>query len=113
MGAKVAATLERGGVDLEGPRGSKPERRLGSSVLELTASYQAFVEYPSADEGELSARRAEVHRTSRVAGFARRHQLADDSEDAVVSNIVEVELARRLLSCGGDAALGLARDVLA
>ncbi len=81
LGAKVAATLERGDVDLDGSRGSKPERRLGSSVLELTASYQAFVQHPSADEGELSERRAEVHRTSRVAAYARRHQLADDSED--------------------------------
>lgn len=113
LGEVVAATFERGGVELDESRGSKSARRVGASVLELTASYQAFVQLPTADEGELSERRAEVHRTSRVAAYVRRHQLADSSEDAAVSNVVEVELARKLLSAGGDAALELAGKVLA
>lgn len=113
LGDEVAATLERGGFELDESMGSKPARRLGAAVLELSASYQAFVQHPTADEGQLSDLRAQVHRTSRVATYARLHQLAQGPEDSVVSNAVEAVLARKLLTDGGTAALELAGQVLA
>lgn len=90
-----------------------PQRGIGSALLELAAALTVFSRLPDVDEGELSTRRAALHRVSRVAQHARQRRLVDGGgPDAAVSDRVELWLAERLLNAGADAAVQQAIDVL-
>ena len=96
-----------------GPDRPAAPRGVGSALLELAAALTVFSRVPEADEGELSTRRAVLHRTSRVARHARQRNLVDGhGADAVVSDRVEVLLASELLRRGADAAVQQAVAVL-
>jgi len=102
--------LARGWVGADAPAAP---RGVGSALLELAAALTVFSRLPDADEGELSTRRAALHRASRVADHARQRHLVDGrGADAVVSDRVEVLLARELLRRGADAAVQQAVTVL-
>ena len=112
LGAGVTAILttgEGGAVSAGNPR---TQRRAGAAVLELAASRRVFDELPTADEGALSHRRAQLHRAARVADYARRHHLSRGGPDSVASDVVESQLATTLLRDGADAALADADVVL-
>ena len=96
------------------PTDSRAERRLGAAVLELAAAQTVFLARPEFDEGELSRQRALLHRSERVAAYARRTGAGSESDVAAeLSDRVESQLAAQLLSSGADAALATAVTVLA
>ncbi|MEO8330784.1 MAG: ribonuclease III domain-containing protein, partial [Candidatus Nanopelagicales bacterium] len=107
--ASVLSGMFDGGIRATGTRA---ERRMGAAVLELYTARQVFDADPNADEGMLSERRAELHRVSRVAEFARQHlRSANPGNDGAVSDVVEAWLAATLLSDGADAALKVAATI--
>ena len=111
LGDVVSRVLVSGLTDLSTSTAS--ERRLGASLLELAAALTVSDGWPDADEGELSQRRASIHRAERVAAHAARHRLVPPGGDAdAVSDRVEQWLARRLVRAGADAAVAEARAVL-
>jgi len=111
LGDGLGPALQDGGVTAPGdPAG---ERRVGAALLELAAALAAYRELPEGDEGDLSRRRAERHRTARVAEYAARTAVVVASGDAdTVSDRVERWLAADVLAHGADAALERAAEVL-
>lgn len=109
LGEVITSVLEGGGVS---PSPGREARRVGAAVLELTAASELYRRLPSADEGELSTRRAQVHHAERVAARARAKDpgLHGDA-DAVVSQ-VEDALAALVATTGADQALTAARPLL-
>jgi dsRNA-specific ribonuclease len=111
LGPRTGPALLGGAVpDVEDAAG---ERRVGAALLELAAGRAAYRELPDGDEGDLSHRRAELHRTVRVAAYAARTGVVAAAGDAdTVSDRVERWLAGALLADGADAALERAAEVL-
>lgn len=109
MGEPTVRLLAVGAQPL--PSG-RTARRVGASILELAAASALFATHPAADEGELSRRRAEIHRTPAVAGHARRLQPGLPGDDETVASGVEDTLAATLASHGADVALASARPFL-
>jgi len=92
---------------------SKTGRRVGAAFLELAGAASAFNSDPTADEAQLSAMRAAVHRAERVAQFAQRSRLvATGGEASQVSDRVEEHIAQLLWKEGADSALALADRAL-
>jgi dsRNA-specific ribonuclease len=86
--------------------GSRAERRLGAALLELAAARAVFGEDLTADEGELSSRRAMLHRTSIVTAYAKTTAAVSlVGGDAAIADRVDAWLAATLLGEGADAAL--------
>lgn len=104
--------LATGGLAADQGSTSKALRRVGASLLELAASQLVYRAAADADEGELSRRRAELHRATRIAEYARDHHVGTGKDDSVLSDAVEELLAQRLLSAGADLALDEATAVL-
>ena len=95
------------------PVSSKAVRRVGAAFLELAGAAGAFHADPNADEAELSAMRAAVHRADKVAEFVRRSRVVDgNGESGQVSDRVEALIAGLLWEQGADAAFSLADRVL-
>lgn len=103
-GASVAA-LVKGAPGLEP---GKAARRAGSALLELAAADAVANAYPDADEGELSERRANIHRATTIAVIAKQRGVAAVGEPDVVLSAVEDQVAAVLANQGADAALQLA-----
>jgi len=93
--------------------GSRVERRMGAALLELASARAVFAEDLTADEGELSSRRAMLHRTSSVAAYAKSVAVVSPvGGDDAVADRVDAWLAATLLSEGADAALHAAARVI-
>lgn len=107
MGVETARALDGGIVS---PEAGRAARRVGSAFLELGAADGLVQTFPDADEGELSRRRAEIHRASAVAAVAthRDRSLRGDPE-TLLSN-VEDQVAQALAARGADAALQIAQQ---
>lgn len=103
-GVTVAA-LVTGAPSLEP---GKAGRRAGSAFLELAAADAVVNAYPDADEGELSERRAAIHRATAIAVIAKQRGVTAVSEPDVVLSAVEDQVAAVLATHGADAALQLA-----
>ncbi len=113
LGPDCERTLAGQGDHSVTATGSRVERRMGSAVLELAAARAVFDEDLTANEGELSSRRALLHRSSRVAEYARSTAVvATIGNDSVVADRVDAWLAATLLSEGADAALLAAGRVI-
>jgi dsRNA-specific ribonuclease len=92
---------------------SKASRRVGAAFLELAGAVGAFNSDPTADEAQLSAMRAAVHRAERIAQFAQRSRLVTtNGEASQVSDRVEEQIAKMLWEQGADSALTLADRAL-
>lgn len=91
---------------------------LGDAVLDFVASQQLFTQYPEADEGELTRKRAQLVSTEALALFARHHGIGQalrfgrgagqsslDDSDNVLADAVEALLAATYLDSGWAAAL--------
>lgn len=108
LGQPATDALLRGDL-LATPEEIRPERRLGAALLELAAGHRVYQQEPTADEGELSRRRADLHRIARVADYARRTTATNgEIADAALSDQVEAGLAQLLLREGADRALAAA-----
>lgn len=111
VGDVTSRVLVSGRPDL--PTTTASEEQLGSAVLELAAAVLVSEGWPDAEEGELSQRRASIHRAERVAAFASRSGRVPAGGDAdTVSNRVERWLARVLVGEGADVSVAEARVVL-
>lgn len=111
LGSEVVHALRGGGTDAVGQAATA--RRLGASVLELAAAWWVFRALPDADEGELSAARARIHRATRIAEQVVGSGVVDAVGDpGTVTNRVERWLAETLLRDGADRALADAEAVL-
>jgi dsRNA-specific ribonuclease len=105
MGAETARVLSEGnGV---GDPGSAA-RRVGSGFLELAAADGLMQILPTADEGELSQRRAQVHRASAIANVAKGRDASMQGDPEQILSRVEDQVAEALATSGGDAALAVA-----
>ncbi len=97
---------------LSGARGLEPGRigrRAGSTVLELAAADGVVHQYPEADEGELSTRRAAIHRATAIAVIARERGVVQRGDPEAVLSAVEDQVAEALTAEGADGALRLAQ----
>jgi len=113
LGEACQTALTRSADPSPAATGSRVERRMGSALLELASARAVFVEDLTADEGELSSRRAMLHETSNVAAYAKRTAVVSPvGGDAVVADRVDAWLAAKLLSEGADAALLAAGHVI-
>ena len=113
LGEACERALERSADPSLIATGSRVERRMGAALLELASARAVFAEDLTADEGELSSRRALLHRTSSVAGYAARAAVVSPvGGDAAVADRVDAWLAATLLSDGADAALIAAARVI-
>jgi hypothetical protein len=107
----VGAVTERAlTVGLSGAPGGRAARRVGSACLELAAAELVAEAWPEADEGELSTRRAHLHRQGRVAEVARRLHPQWRGDDETMLSRVEDTVADELATSGADAALTVAGD---
>lgn len=84
-------------------------RRAGSALLELAAGEAVVRACPDADEGELSTRRATLHRATAIAMVAKERGLAHRGDPDTVLSAVEDRVAAVLASEGADAALRVAQ----
>ena len=96
-----------------GARGLRPGRlgrRVGSALLELAAADGLVQRFADADEGELSSRRAAVHRATAIAAIAGARPCAPRGDPDMVLSVVEDEVAAVLAARGADQALALAAE---
>jgi len=107
MGGSTGTCLMSGSPAL---RRGRVGRRVGSAFLELAAAHQLMHELPEADEGELSRRRAEIHRASAVAAVASRLDGAVRGDPETLLSNVEDQVAEALAASGADGALQLAQQ---
>ncbi|MCZ3387104.1 MAG: hypothetical protein LH630_09115 [Actinomycetia bacterium] len=105
-----AATVQALVSGMAGLEAGRVGRRAGSALLELAAGDSVTDAYPEADEGELSTRRASVHRATAIAMIAKERGLAVRGEPEVVLSVVEDQVATVLAAQGADAALLLAKQ---
>ena len=84
-------------------------RRAGSALLELAAGEAVVRACPDADEGELSTRRATLHRATAIAMVAKERGLAHRGDPETVLSAVEDQVAAVLAAEGADAALRVAQ----
>jgi hypothetical protein len=102
VGEATTSALVGGGSGLRpGRRG----RRVGSALLELAAADGLVQRFGDADEGELSSRRAAVHRATAIAAIAGARVGAPRGDPDVVLSLVEDEVAAVLAARGADQAL--------
>lgn len=80
-------------------------RRVGSALLELAAADGVVRAFPGADEGELSTRRATLHRATAITAIARAADPALRGDPDQVLSTVEDGVAAVLRADGADAAL--------
>lgn len=85
-------------------------RRAGSALLELAAGETLVNTFPDADEGELSTRRATIHRATVIAVIAKERGLVHRGDPEMVLSAVEDQVASALASDGADAALLVAQQ---
>ena len=109
IGDRCTALLVDGAA---APPAGREARRVGAAVLELAAACGLYEQLPLAGEGELSSRRAQIHRADRVAAHARRRDPRLRGDDDRVVSRVEDLLAARLAAAGADDALTAARPLL-
>lgn len=91
-------------------RAGRLGRRVGSALLELAAADGLVQRFADADEGELSSRRAAVHRATAIAAIADARPAAPRGDPDVVLSLVEDEVAAALADRGADEALVLASE---
>jgi dsRNA-specific ribonuclease len=106
VGDQTVRALALGGAHLEAGRVA---RRAGSALLELAAGDGVVRAFPDADEGELSTRRATIHRATTIAVVAKERGLAHRGDPETVLSAVEDQVAAVLAAEGADAALAVAR----
>lgn len=85
-------------------------RRSGSAILELAAASGVVHAFPDADEGELSTRRATMHRATVIAAIAVSRGIAPQEDPDSVLSAVEDQVAVVFATRGADAALRIAQD---
>jgi hypothetical protein len=107
MGAETARALEGGIPGLDAGRAA---RRVGSAFLELGAANGLMQTLPNADEGELSQRRAEIHRASAVAAVVSRRDGSLRGDPETLLSHAEDQVAEALAAGGADVALQLAQQ---
>lgn len=107
---ETAKSLLAGAVGLEPGRIG---RRAGSAILELAAADGVLLGYPDADEGELSTRRATIHRATAIAVIAKERGLSQRGDPELVLSVVEDQVAAALAAEGADGALHLAQKFVA
>jgi hypothetical protein len=93
-----------------GLRRGRLGRRVGSALLELAAADGLVQRLPDADEGELSSRRAAVHRATAIASIAATRPSALHGDPDTVLSMVEDEVADVLADRGADQALTFAAE---
>jgi dsRNA-specific ribonuclease len=105
IGAETLNVLVSGEAEL--PAG-RIGRRAAAAIFELAGAHQVYSQFPQASEGELSQRRATIHRTDVIARAAR--QLGEEyvGDDETVMAAVEDVVATALSQRGADAALQVA-----
>jgi hypothetical protein len=91
-------------------RAGRSGRRVGSALLELAAADGLVQRFPDADEGELSKRRAAVHRATAIAAIAATRPSAPRGDPDMVLSQVEDEVADVLADRGADQALTFAAE---
>ncbi|MEO8107447.1 MAG: hypothetical protein ABI720_09020 [Actinomycetes bacterium] len=107
IGAETGDVLAEGAAGLESGRAG---RRAGSAFLELAAAHGLIQTLPTADEGELSQRRAEIHRAEAVAAVVTSRDGSMRGDPDQLLSTVEDQIAEALGDRGADAALALARQ---
>ncbi len=107
MEAETGRALEAGIPGLDAGRAA---RRVGSALLELGAAHGLIRVFPDADEGELSQRRAELHRASAVAAVMSGRDPSMHGDAETLLSHVEDQVAEALEVHGADAALELAQE---
>lgn len=107
MGADTSVALMSGTAGLDAGRAG---RRVGSAFLELAAGHTLITTFPEADEGELSVRRAEIHRASAVAAVARSRDASLRGDPETLLSLVEDRVADALAAQGADQALTVAQQ---
>lgn len=107
VGEATRDVLVGGGPHL---RPGRHGRRVGSALLELAAADGLVQRFADADEGELSSRRAAVHRATAIALIAGARSGAADGDPDVILSLVEDEVAAVLAAAGADQALLLASE---
>ncbi len=106
VGEVTTKSLLTGGAGLEPGRIA---RRAGSALLELAAAEGVVHGFPDADEGELSTRRATIHRATAIAVLAKEHGVLQRGDAELVLSAVEDQVAAALAAEGADGALRLAQ----
>lgn len=106
IGEATVRALDGGAVGLESGRVG---RRAGSALLELAAGDAVVHTFADADEGELSTRRATIHRATAIAVIAKERGLVHSGDPEMMLSAVEDQVAAALASDGADAALLVAR----
>ncbi|MCZ3389734.1 MAG: hypothetical protein LH645_11620 [Actinomycetia bacterium] len=103
---ETVRALTIGAVGLEPGRVG---RRAGSALLELAAGDAVVHAFPDADEGELSTRRATIHRATAIAVIAKERGLGHRGDPDLVLSAVEDQVAAALAAGGADVALLVAQ----
>ncbi len=106
IGEATVRALDGGAVGLEPGRVG---RRAGSALLELAAGDAVVHTFPDADEGELSTRRATIHRATAIAVIAKERGLVHRGDPEMMLSAVEDQVAAAFASDGADAALLVAQ----
>ena len=106
MGEPTVRVLALGAAHLDSGRVA---RRAGSALLELAAGDGLVRAFPDADEGELSTRRATIHRATAIAVVAKERGLTHRGDPEMVLSAVEDQVAAVLATDGADAALLVAQ----
>ena len=107
MGSETSSALSEGVSGLDAGRAG---RRVGSAFLELAAAYRLMQAFSDADEGELSERRARIHRAAAVAAIVRGRDGSLRGDPETLLSHVEDQVADVLSTRGADAALVLAQQ---
>jgi len=107
MGAETTRALDDGMV---GQQPGRTARRVGSAFLELGAANGLIRVFPEADEGELSERRAGIHRAAAVAAVATSRDGLLRGDPETILSTVEDQVADALAAGGADGALQLAQQ---
>ncbi|HUV47604.1 MAG TPA: hypothetical protein VMX11_01390 [Actinomycetes bacterium] len=107
MGSETASALS---IGLSGLDAGRAGRRVGSAFLELAAAYGLMQAFADADEGELSERRAQIHRVSAIAAVARSRGGSLRGDPETLLSHVEDQVAEQLAAQGADVALVLAQQ---
>ena len=105
-----AGHLEAGHLEAGHHAPGRVGRRAGSALLELAAGYGVVHAFPDADEGELSTRRATIHRATVIAVIAKERGLVHRGDPEMMLSAVEDQVAAVLAAEGADAALLVAQS---
>ncbi len=105
-----AGHLESGHLESGHLESGRVGRRAGSALLELAAGDGVVHAFPDADEGELSTRRATIHRATVIAVIAKKRGLVHRGDPEMMLSAVEDHVAAVLAAEGADAALLVAQS---